>query len=257
MKNLRVLALLNTLGLIITLTLNGLANALPINGNTTGELSDMYPNLFVPAGFTFSIWGVIYLFLLFFVGYQLFQAFSKNQRNDTFINEIGGLFFLNCLANASWIVAWHYEYIFLSLLIMFCILATLILIYNKLKIGLTKVRTAEKWFVHIPFSIYLGWITVATIANVTTLLVDLNWNGFGIAPEIWTVIVLVVGTLIGLRVLQKRGDVAYGLVILWAYFGIISKRMSEGATFTNMIVLTAIISMILVAVGIVRQFIKR
>lgn len=256
MKNLRVLALLNTLGLIITLTLNGLANALPINGKTTGELSDFYPNLFVPAGFTFSIWGVIYIFLLFFVGYQLFQAFSKYQRHDSFINEIGGLFFLNCLANASWIVAWHYQYIFLALLLMFCILVSLILIYQKLKIGLTKVRTAEKWLVHIPFSLYLGWITVATIANVTALLVDLDWNGFGIAPEIWTIIVLIVGTLIGLRMLQKRGDIAFGLVILWAYFGIISKRMSEGATFTNAIVLTAIFSMVLVVGSIVRRFVK-
>jgi hypothetical protein len=256
MKNLRVLALLNTLGFIITLTLNGLANALPINGKNTGELSDMYPNLFVPAGFTFSIWGVIYTFLLLFIGYQLFQAFSKNQRHDSFINEIGGIFFLNCLANASWIVAWHYQYVGLALLIMFAILATLILIYQKLKIGLTKVRTAEKWLVHIPFSLYLGWITVATIANVTTLLVDLDWNGFGIAPEIWTVIVLIVGTLIGLRVLQKRGDLAFGVVILWAYFGIISKRMSEGAEFTNAIVLTAIVSMVLFAVAIVRRFVK-
>ncbi len=257
MKNLRVLALLNTLGLIITLTLNGLANALPINGKNTGELSDMYPNLFVPAGFTFSIWGVIYIFLLLFVGYQLFQAFSKNQRHDSFINEIGAFFFLNCLANASWIIAWHYQYVGLALLIMFCILATLIIIYQKLKIGLTKVRTNEKWLVHIPFSLYLGWITVATIANVTTLLVDLDWNSFGIPHEIWTVIVLIVATLIGLRVLQKRGDVTYGFVIIWAYFGIISKRMSEGATFTNMIVLTAIISMVLITGGIVRQFINR
>lgn len=257
MKNLRVLALLNTLGLIITLTLNYLAVALPLNGKDTGELSDEYPNLFVPAGFTFSIWGIIYTFLLFFIGYQLFQAFSKYQRHDSFINEIGAFFFFNCLANASWIIAWHYQYIGLALLIMFCILGTLIVIYQKLKIGLTKVRMAEKWLVHIPFSLYLGWITVATIANVTTLLVDLEWSHLGISEEIWTVIVLVVGTLIGLTVLQKRGDVAYGLVILWAYFGIISKRMSLGADFTNMIVLTAVISMVLVASGIVRQFVSR
>ena len=118
-------------------------------------------------------------------------------------------------------------------------------------------RTNEKWLVHIPFSLYLGWITVATIANVTTLLVDLDLNSFGIPHEIWTVIVLIVATLIGLRVLQKRGDVTYGFVIIWAYFGIISKRMSEGATFTNMIVLTAIISMVLITGGIVRQFINR
>lgn len=246
---------MNTIGLVIALILNGLANALPINGKTTGELSDAYPNLFVPAGFTFAIWGVIYLALITFVIYQLIQAFSKNEKIQDFIPKIGWFFFLSCLANASWILAWHYQYIALSLGIMFCILGSLVVIYQNLEIGLKPVSTLEKWLVHVPFSIYLGWITVATIANVTALLVDFNWNGFNIAPEIWTVIVLIVGVLIGLMVVEKRKDVAYGLVIIWAYYGIFSKRMDFDGDF-NSIILTVIIGIVLIIFAIFRKVVK-
>ena len=256
MKNIKLLAMINTLGLILALVLNGLANALPINGKTTGELSDAYPNLFVPAGFTFAIWGVIYLALIVFVIYQLIQAFSKEGNAADFLPQIGWFFFLSSLANASWIVAWHYQYIAISLIIMLCILFTLIMIYQRLEIGLKSVSTAQKWLVHTPFSIYLGWITVATIANVTTLLVDLDWNGFSILPETWTVIVLTVGTLIALTMTQKRREIAYGLVIIWAYYGIVSKRMDLGADLYNSIVMTAIIGMVLITFAIIRRVLK-
>lgn len=256
MKNNKLFAIANAVGLVITLILNGLANALPINGKTTGELSDAYPNLFVPAGFTFAIWGVIYLALITFVIYQFIQAFSKNEKNQLFISKIGWIFLFSCLANASWILAWHYQYVALSLGIMFCILGTLIIIYQNLEIGLKPVSTAEKWLVHVPFSIYLGWISVATIANVTAVLVDFGWNGFNIAPEIWTIIVLIVGVLIGLTVVENRKDMAYGFVIIWAYYGIVSKRMDLGADLYNSLVLTAIIGMVLITFAIFRKVVK-
>ncbi|MFT6149970.1 MAG: hypothetical protein ACJAUH_002667 [Saprospiraceae bacterium] len=256
MKNIKLLAIINTLGLILALVLNGLANALPINGKTTGELSDAYPNLFVPTGFTFAIWGVIYLTLFVFIVYQLIQAFSKGGNAQDFLPKISWFFLLSCIANASWIVAWHYQYLIVSLVIMLCILFTLIMIYQRLEIGLKSVPTAQKWLVHIPFSIYLGWITVATIANTTALLVDLGWNGFSISPEIWTVIVLIVGTLIGLTMTQKRNEIAYGLVIIWAYYGIVFKRMDLGADLYNSIVMTAIIGMVLITFAIIRNLRK-
>ena len=118
MKNIKLLAIINTLGLILALVLNGLANALPINGKTTGELSDAYPNLFVPTGFTFAIWGVIYLTLFVFIVYQLIQAFSKGGNAQDFLPKISWFFLLSCIANASWIVAWHYQYLIVSLVIM-------------------------------------------------------------------------------------------------------------------------------------------
>ena len=115
---LRTLQLLNLLGFILVIVLNGLANALPINGYTTGELSDRYPNLFVPAGFTFSIWGVIYLLLLVFVIYQIRNWWSKHRLDMSFVQKIGPWFAISCLANASWIIAWHYVQPLLALFIM-------------------------------------------------------------------------------------------------------------------------------------------
>ena len=257
MKNNKTLAIFNLLGFILTIILNGLANALPINGKTTGELSDAYPNLFVPAGFTFSIWGIIYLALLGFVIYQLIAAFSSKIENDGFIGQIGWIFVLSCLANASWIVAWHYQYVIVSLVIMLCILFSLIQIYQRLQIGLVTVPTIQKWLVHVPFSIYLGWITVATIANVTTLLVDFGWDGFGVEPEIWTMLVIVVGASIGSRVVQDRKDYAYGLVIVWAYYGIISKRMSIDADLYQTIIITAVAGIVLVVFTMIMRLVRR
>ena len=255
MKNKQKLAILNLIGLIFALVLNGMANGLPMNGKTTGELSDAYPNLFVPAGFTFAIWGIIYLGLTAFVVYQLVFAFSKKD-DSSFIEEIGIWFFVSCLANGSWIVAWHYQYVFISLIIMLAILFSLIKIYENLQIGIATPRPREKWLVYVPFSIYLGWITVATIANVTTLFVHIDWNGFGIAPELWTMLVISVGTLITLTMLNRRRDIPYSLVVIWAYYGIISKRMALDADLYQNIILTAQIGIGLILLTMLYKLVR-
>ena len=223
-KNL-LFAFLNLAGFIAVIVLNGLANALPINNRTTGELSDLYPNLFVPAGFTFSIWGVIYLLLLIFVVYQLVQAF-RNPHVE-FISKIGPWFLVSCIANASWIVAWHYEQVFVSLLIMLVILASLLMMYLRLQIGKSEADNKEKYLVHFPMSIYLGWISVATIANVTTLAVNNDWGAWGISEPVWTIIVLIVAAGLAMGMIFTRNDVFYPLVTLWAFWGILSKRMMD------------------------------
>lgn len=257
MKNIKLFAIANTLGFILVLVLNALANILPINGMTTGELSDAYPNLFVPAGFTFSIWGVIYLSLIGFIVYQIKQAFSRRNAPHHFISKIGWLFFISCLANAGWIVAWHYQYVGLSLAIMLCILLSLIAIYQSLNIGLKEANSSEKVFVHIPFSIYLGWITVATIANVTAVLVNIGWDGFGISATTWTVIMLIIGTLIGITMLRRRKDTAYALVLIWAYFGIVYKRMSIDAELFNSITTVGIIGMVILTIMVLWNNFKK
>lgn len=244
MKNVKTLAIANLLGFILTIVLNILANALPINGVTTGELSDMYPNLFVPSGFTFAIWGLIYTLLLAFTIYQLVQAFSKNGNTD-FIKTIGWLFLISCIANARWIVVWHNQVVWLSLVIMLVILSMLIGIYLLLDIGGKPVNKTEKWLVHIPFSVYLGWITVATIANVTTLAVDMNWSGFGISEMTWTIIMITIATLIGIIVLFRRKDWAYALVLIWAFYGIYAKRSAIDAELYQPIITTTIVGMII------------
>lgn len=253
----KTLAILNAIALVVMIYINYLANALPLNGKTTGELSDAYPNLFVPAGFTFAIWGVIYLALIAFVVYQLSVVFSKKAENTAFISQIGIWFIVSCLANGSWIFAWHYQNIPLSLGIMFCILGSLIMIYQRLQIGLVNPKSAIKWLVHTPFSVYLGWITVATIANVTTFLVDISWDGFGILDELWAVFVLVVGIYIGQTMLSKRRDIAYALVIIWAYYGIYAKRTGLGADLDSSIVMTTLIGMgILTLLSLYQLFVQ-
>jgi hypothetical protein len=253
----KIYAILNLIGLGVTIYVNYLANALPINGKTTGELSDAYPNLFVPAGFTFAIWGVIYLLLLAFVVYSLVVAFGKNEQQKAVIDKIGIWFFISCIFNSTWIFAWHYQEVLIALGLMLGILITLIIIYQRLNIGNISVSNSTKFLFHVPFSVYLGWITVATIANVTTYLVDIDWDGSGILPELWTVIVLLVGTYIGQTVTGRRRDIAYGLVIIWAYYGIVSKRMALGADIMNSIVLAALIGMGIISLLIIIQLFRR
>jgi len=200
MKDLRGMSAIqvaNILGYIGMIVVNILANALPLGGNTAGELSDAYPNLFVPAGYVFSIWIVIYIMLLSFTIYQAFPS----RKGEEFIGKIGYLFLLSCALNVSWIFLWHYEYVIPSLLPMFALLLTLILIYLRLDIRQGSYARAEKLWVHLPFSVYLGWITVAPIANIVAALVSINWNRLGLSEVTWTVIVIAVA--VALTVVNK------------------------------------------------------
>ncbi len=210
----------NVLALIATIAVNGLANALPLNGQTTGEISDRFQVYFVPAGYVFSIWGVIYLGLILFAVYQVLPA----QRDNPRLRRVGYLFALSCLANIVWLFLWHYEKFVLTLAAMLSLLGLLIATYLRLGVGRTQVSTAERWFVRVPFSVYLGWVSVATIANVTATLAYLNWGGWGIPTELWAVLMLVVATALGLAVVATRGDVAYPLVLIWAFAGIAVKQ---------------------------------
>ncbi len=212
--------ILNIVTLVLVLVVNTLASTLPLNGMDTGQISDSIPSLFTPAGYVFSIWGVIYLALIAFAVYQALPA----QRDNARLNAIGYWFIISNLFNSAWIFAWHYLQFNLSLIIMLGILVSLLILYSKAGIGVTPANIKEKIFLNIPFSIYLGWISVATIANVSTVLIKNNWAGFGIAPEIWTVIVLLVGTALGMAMIILRKEIAYPLVLIWAFIGIINAR---------------------------------
>lgn len=205
---------------IAVIVVNGLANALPLNGQTTGEISDRFEVYFVPAGYVFSIWGLIYLGLILFSVYQALPS----QRDNPRLRRIGYLYALSGVANVAWLFLWHYEQFVWTIVAMLVLLVSLIAIYLRLEIGRTRVSAAETWLVRVPFSIYLGWVTVATIANATQLLDYLGWNGWGIAPEWWAVIMLAAATLITLAVSFTRGDIAYVLVIVWAFAGIAVKH---------------------------------
>jgi hypothetical protein len=250
------LSILNLVGFLGTVIVNGLANALPLNNKTTGELSDQYPNLFVPSGLAFSIWGLIYILLAIFVIYCLVIALRKDTQKSSFIENIGILFFISCLANIGWIFAWHYEILPLSLVLMLIILGSLVTIYIRLHIGKSNATLIEKYLVHLPFSVYLGWITIATIANFTALLVDVNWNTFGLGEQFWAVAVLIVGIAIALSVLFTRKDIFYCLVVDWALLGILLKRLADSTPVQSVIVIT-IVGMALISVGIITQIIRK
>ncbi len=251
----RLLQAGNILAALITIIINGLAVVLPLNGKTTQELSDALPNFFVPAGLTFSIWSVIYILWVVFAVYQLRDFFKKEEIKMPFLEQITFLFILSSVANSAWIFLWHYEYVGLSLLMMIVLLVSLLLIYQRLNIGRSMVPMKEKLCVHVPMSVYLGWITVATIANVTAFLVSVEWDGFGIEPLTWTIVIIAVGTLLTYLMLALRKDVAFSLVVLWAFFGIWMKRMTQPNTTTDVNVATAVsIALVLIIAGLIAVF---
>jgi hypothetical protein len=210
----------NALSVILALTVNILASALPLNGQNTGEISDRFDVYFVPAGYVFAIWFVIFIGWIAFAIYQFTPAQQENPR----LRKLGYWFALSGVFNAAWLFCWHYNFFGLSVLIMLALLGTLIVSYLKLDVGRVKVGSIEKWAVDIPFSIYLGWVSVATVANITSLLYFIEWDGFGIGPQAWAVIMLVVASAVGALMAFRRLDAGYLFVFVWAFAGIAIKQ---------------------------------
>lgn len=246
----RVLPLINIFSFLLVIVVNGLANILPLGGNTTGELSALYPNLFVPDALTFAIWGVIYLTLGVFVVYQGRDIFSQRKIENPYREAIGWLFTLSCLANIGWIFAWHYQKALLSLVAMLVLLCCLIMIYLRLDIGGKPVNKTTRYLVHLPFSLYLGWITVATIANVTAVLVYYRWSRWGLSEVFWTILVIFAGTIITLVNIINRYDIAFSSVVIWAYLGIIIKRYFTDTSPILAIVYSAALSIVVIVLGL-------
>ena len=248
---------LNLIGFLAVVIVNALAVTLPINNRTTQELSDKYPNLFVPAGITFSIWGVIYMLLLLFIIYQFIIAFRKSADGRGIFEKIGILFFISCVFNIAWIITWHYEIVWLSLIIMVLLLLSLISIYIRLGTGRQAGRNSEKILANIPFSVYLGWITIATIANTTALFVKINWNKFGLSEQVWAVLVIAVGIIITLSILFSRNDIFYCLVVNWAFAGILLKRLADSSMPDQLVIITSIAGITIIGLGIIVQLIRK
>jgi hypothetical protein len=255
----KIVQILNITGLLLTLVINYLANALPIAGKNTGEVSGLYETLFAPAEFTFAIWGIIYLLLLVFDVYQAKGLFkpAHPKRPPSYYHRIGYLFFISCLANAAWIFAWHYEVLWLSMVLMIVLLISLLQIYIRLGVGRRIVKQSERYFVHLPFSVYLGWISVATIANAATFLVSIQWDGFGIHAEIWTAIMILAAAAISTTMLIARKDLFFSLVILWAFFGIFVKRITTDPQQSLVILLALAFGAFIILAVIIFQSVKK
>jgi hypothetical protein len=239
---------------LATVAVNALANILPINGVQTGALSDEIPNLFVPAGLTFSIWGLIYLLLAAYGAAVLVVAFRPMAGPTSWKAADGWAFSLNMAANSLWIVAWHYRRTGLSFLLMLVILGTLLFLEERGAArdrgGAGKAATGGfplRFLLRTPVNVYLGWICVATIANLTAVLVRAGWDGFGLDPRAWTLAVIAAAIAVGLLLVFLRGAVAAPLVIVWAFAGIAVKRLGVDADYSAAVWISAVAGAALLA----------
>ena len=243
----KVVVLLTYLAMIAT---NVLANALPLNGRRTGDVSDAYPSLFTPAGVTFSVWGVIYLLLGAHVLYQLglFRDGPDTAEQTALLNRVGMLFAVSSLANTAWVFAWHYDHIPLSAVLIVVILVCLALISTTLRRANLSGR--RRWFIGVPFSVYFGWTTVAVVANITVLLVSWKWDGLGLSEPTWAVIIVGVAMAIGTVTMVRNRDMAYGLVLIWAFVGILIRQTSaDGFAGRYPAIIAAVIASLVIYVA--------
>jgi hypothetical protein len=218
-----------------------------INGISAGEVSANYPTLFTPAGYTFSIWGLIYLLSLIFVVRLIWISFK--QANDNKIVVISGLYIFSCLLNISWIYAWHNFRIIVSEFLMIALLVNLILLYQVV----SKRRYTSIWnylSTYTPISVYLGWITIAMVANTSVMFSFLGWDGSPLKESYWAIAMIIVAAFINLVILIKKRDIFFALVYLWAAYGIIVARSIDYADASVLITRATLAAMVMVFLGI-------
>lgn len=231
MTMIKTLKYVNLVFFILMIVINALANIIPLGHGNTGAISGKYPNLFTPAPITFSIWGIIYVLLAFFIFYQfgLFNSLFA----ETIIKQIGFWFIISCIMNIGWIFSWHYDVTWLSMIFMVGLLFSLIMITTSLSpnsvLHITGMKTIPilARLCMLSFDIYLGWIVAATIANFSVLLVKIKWTRFGLSEQFWTIVVLIVGAIIGMLFILISHRYASALAIVWAYCGILIKHISQ------------------------------
>ena len=228
---------LMVIALIGVIAINALANILPLNNQTTGEISNRLPVLFTPAGYVFSIWSVIYVLLIIW----LVGMWNKRKQGDVAYTKRSNLFIVSCLLNISWIYLWHYEKFLLTVIVMIGLLITLIALYKTYPVSDNRITS------RLPISIYLGWISVATIANISYVLTYYQWNGWGLSDPLWAVIMLTIGTALALHIRFHHYDIAYVFVFIWAYVGIAVQNgleellVSTAALFLSAVMLAGIL----------------
>jgi hypothetical protein len=255
MKNVKTLAILNTVFFLLHLLPSQLTQLRLFNDQTIGEVSAKYPALFTPAGITFSIWGIIYLALSAFCIYHIVKAFKEPALHEANVDlkRLGFLFMLNNLATGAWTIAWVQERLLLSVVLMLIQLVTLLAIHLRLGIFDAGRSAASRWFTQVPLSLYFGWIIIATVANISAALVGFGWDGFGLSDGLWTTIMIAASTLIVVFVVYTRSNAVVGLVGIWALYGIILKHQRLDVVESPQIITTAWVGMAVVAlvVGLV------
>ncbi|MGE7877747.1 TspO/MBR family protein [Peribacillus muralis] len=237
------IVIFNLIFYLFVITMNFLANFLPFNGQTSGEVSDKLDVLFTPAGYVFSIWGFIYLLLALWV----FRQFTGEHRNSPATKASFPWFALSCVLNGAWLLAWHYEYFLLSVFIIVALLATLLVTYTRIE------RVAHTGFDLFPFSIYLGWVSVATIADISYYLTYIKWDGFGISKVGWTITMLIVATVLAFAFASKNRDWGYPLVFVWAFIGIGIRNEANYPVITTISYILAAVILIISVIIFIRN----
>lgn len=250
---------INWLLFVIVIATNALANILPINGYNTGQISAFYPNYFVPAGFTFSIWGIIYLLLLnYSISFTYFTA-RKNTFPEIqkYLDVITPYYWVTCVLNASWILAWHYLQVSASVLIMLAFLYCLIRVFLIMQKQATAIKPLYLFLLKTPFSVYLGWISVATIANITALLVSLKWNGFGVDPVYWTLTMISIAIILSVYFVTQFKNIAYPLVVVWALWGIKAAQGPKSELINQLTVIGILLIAALISSTAIRKVLRK
>lgn len=258
MNRVKNLAILNLVFFMIAFTVSNLSQLKIFGGITNKTISDKYDTVFTPAGVTFSIWGVIYLALFGFTIYKLVQS-DRADAHDSVrqdISKIGYLFVINNIATTFWIFAFTYEYLLVSVLLIIVQFITLLMIAVRLNLYDHHKMLANKVFTQFPLSIYFAWICVATIANISLYLVSIGWDGFGIAPDIWAVIMIIVTIILAIFMITAKRNPFFGLVIIWALYGIVLKRTEVDEIAFKDVIVTAWIGIGIISILTLYQLYK-
>jgi hypothetical protein len=243
----RALQALNIIAVVATIGFGILSTTMPFFGNTQADVADRYPNLFVPAGLTFSIWSVIYVLIVVFAVYQARDLLGSEEIPMPFLQRVGPWFALATLGNIGWLFAFQSGRVALSMLPIVWLLLGLIVAYVRLGVGRKEASTGERLAVFLPFSLYLGWVSIAVIANTATTLVYLGWRGEPLPEAFWTVLMIGAGAVLALLALFVRGDLFFMLAVAWAFGGIILERTRAGDAPS--VVAAAVAAVVLLAAG--------
>lgn len=252
----RTLIYANILGFFAVIFVNYMANALPLGGRNTGELSDLYPNLIVPAGVTFSIWGLIYTWLGVWIVFQIIALFNPSvaAKVEPGVRKSGYWFALSSVFNIAWLFAWHYQYVFFSAVILAVLFFVVFRLNLASKVGQNASSKVEQWAAHPSYGLYQGWLSVALVVNVTTVLVNSGWRG-GPIPEMgWAIIMILIAALLALITVWKTNNVFHGLAVVWALIGIFLKPYRGDLPYSIPVGWVAIIAGFLVLLMVLIRF---
>ncbi len=258
MKKAKTLAILNFIFFVIAFAVSNLSQFGIFGGVTNADISNKYDTVFTPAGITFSIWGVIYLSLFAFTIYHLVRAYKDDVHSDANqdLLKIGNLFIVNNIATTFWVFAFTYEYLFTSMLLIIIQLITLLKIFINLNLFNNDKTFNNKLFTQFPLTIYFAWLCVANIANISLYLVSVNWDGFGVSPSMWAIVMILITVVLSVFIIIGKRNPFFGLVVIWALYGIVLKRTSIDEIAFNNVILTAWIGFVIVAVLTAFQWYK-